>query len=176
MKKLISVVFGVGLMCAFSGVAIAQEVIAVQEKEAKYDQPSKLENVLYNSSQIARFSAFALDAWTTLRVPTHLQYNYCSNGICRQEERVVIYQEVGFPARFVSRDNLAKGVAVTAVAHVAIYFVTRAMYHRGGAWRKVAIGLNVGLVPGHLAAAVNNLAEGDLSRYAPVGATGIRVW
>lgn len=138
---------------------------------------NKLEEKLFNASQISRLATFTLDAWTTVSGPNHLQYDYCPDGNCGTVEMQFSRREVGIPGRWISQDNLPAVVAVGVASQVFLHFGIKALYHKGGIWRKIAIGLNAGMAGAHLRAAIRNNGQNDLRhRYAPDGATNVRVW
>lgn len=125
------------------------------------DQPSKVDRLLFRSSQGSQVGAAILDDVTTGWGMTHpLVASYCLEGVpvCTHSvTNTITWHEAGWAAGFVDHNSPAKTVATLVAVDAAVFLASRALYNHGGVWRKIGIGLNFIQAAGHLQGGIRNL-------------------
>lgn len=147
------------------------------------DRPSKVEEVLYHSSQAVLVGGLTWDMVTTvipMNHPTLVSYQYCENGtsICQfpvSVETSVTFREVGWASWYgiqkphsVVIANIALDAGILTASHL--------LYKKGGIWRKVAIGINFAQGGSRLYAGFGNVSKMRSAKLGlvPAGAFSVR--
>ncbi len=125
----------------------ADSVAITSSNESDY--PTKYEKVVYQISQGAVVGAMVWDMQTTARnisTTFHVNYQRCENASCSSVvsvEKTVGFTETGWTSMLGIRDTDARSIVIAnAIYGAGLLTVNHLLYKKGGAWRKVAIGLN----------------------------------
>ncbi len=161
------------LLLAMAAAADAQE----------NGRPSKVEEVLYHSSQVMLIGGLVWDMKTTVDAisqPTHVSYQYCQDGSQACEFPVFVdvttsFNEAGWASSF-GAHRPASVVAANAALNTSILCASHFLYTKGGKWGRVAaIGVNFIKAGDNFNAGMGNVGKMRSSRLGlvPVGAFSV---
>jgi hypothetical protein len=140
---------------------------------AQENRPSKVEEILYHSSQVALVGGLAVDlvsTWQGINNPVHVAYDYCVDGtltcvVPNHAVATIAFREIG-PASWFGIQSPGAVVVAGVAFNAGVLTVSHLLYGKGRVWRKIAIGINIFQAGNHLLAGMGNIS---MIRSAKVG-------